>query len=368
MRKERGALPLSTDTLRSLAVIGPLADAASDQLGTWVFDGDPALSVTPLQALRAAAGSQLDVRFERAMATSRSHDTSAFDAALALASQCDATVLFLGEEAILSGEAHCRADISLPGAQAELVAHVRRAAKPLIAVILAGRPLTLTNIVDQVDAILFAGHPGTMAGPALADLLFGVESPSGKLPVTFPRMVGQVPIYYSHKNTGKPPSPETVVHIDDIDASAPQLSLGMTSFHLDAGYTPLFPFGHGLSYSRFEYRELCLSKTEIRIGEPLIVCVDLRNCGEVVAEEVAQCYVRDLVGSVTRPVRELKGFRRVRLGPGEATTLEFTLSSDDLAFHGRDMTLAVEPGEFHVWVGGSSDAALQCGFRILADH
>ncbi|HSN70636.1 MAG TPA: glycoside hydrolase family 3 N-terminal domain-containing protein [Steroidobacteraceae bacterium] len=367
LRNERNALPLSPGALRSLAVIGPLADAAHDQLGTWVFDGDPSLSVTPLQAIRSKAGSQLEVRHERAMATSRSRESQAFDAAVQLAAQCDATVLFLGEEAILSGEAHCRADISLPGAQAELVRRIRRLGKPLIAVILAGRPLTLTNIVDEVDAILFAWHPGTMAGPALADLLFGEASPSGKLPVSFPRMVGQVPIYYSHKNTGKPPSPDTVVHIDDIDASAPQLSLGMTSFHLDAGYTPLFPFGYGLSYTRFEYRNLRLSRTEIRIGESLVVSVDLKNCGHVAAEEIAQCYIRDLVGNVTRPVRELKAFHRVHLDPGEETTVDFTIKGDDLAFHGRDMTRLVEPGDFHVWVGGSSQAELGSAFCVLPD-
>ena len=165
---------------------------------------------------------------------------TAFDDAVAIAASSDVAVLFLGEESILSGEAHSRADISLPGEQAELVRRIRATGKPVIAVILAGRPLTLTNIVDHVDAILFAWHPGTMGGPAIADLLFGVESPSGKLPATFPRMVGQIPIYYNQKNTGKPPTPDTIVHIDDIDTHAPQTSLGMTAFHLDAGYKPLY--------------------------------------------------------------------------------------------------------------------------------
>jgi beta-glucosidase len=365
LKNEHRVLPLSWEKLGSLAVIGPLADSPDEQLGTWVFDGDPRLSVTPLQALRQRAGERIDVRYLRALETSRSRDTSAFDAAAALAGQCDATVLFLGEEAILSGEAHCRADISLPGAQAELVEHVRAAGKPVVVVILAGRPLTLTNIVDRVDAVLYAWHPGTMGGPAIADLLFGIESPSGKLPVSFPRMVGQIPIYYSHKNTGKPPTPDSVVHIDDIDPKARQLSLGMTSFHLDAGYTPLFAFGHGLSYTSFEYSSIRVSSDQVRLGQTFHVHADLRNTGAIGAEEVVQLYVRDLVGNVTRPVRELKAFRRVRLEPGQQVVVDFELHTGDLAFYGRDMRLMVEPGEFQVWIGGSSEAGLCAAFRVV---
>lgn len=365
LQNEHRVLPLSLDGLGLLAVMGPLADAPDEQLGTWVFDGDPGLSVTPLQAIRDLAGDRFEVRHLRTMDTTRSRDTGHFAEAAALAVQADATVLFLGEEAILSGEAHCRADISLPGAQAELVAEVRRAGKPVIAVILAGRPLTLTNIVDQVDAILFAWHPGTMSGPAISDLLFGIASPSGKLPVSFPRMVGQVPIYYNQKNTGKPPTPDSVVHIDDIDPKAQQLSLGMTAFHLDAGYTPLFAFGHGLSYTSFEYSDIRVSNTDMRLGESIDVCCNLRNTGEVRSEEIVQLYVRDLVGNVTRPVRELKAFRRVPLDPGRQVVVDFRLHTDDLAFYGRDMKLMVEPGEFQVWIGGSSETQLCAAFRIL---
>lgn len=367
LKRKPGTLPLAAGKLRSVAVIGPLADAPHDQLGTWVFDGDAGLSITPLQAIRDFLGAATDVRFVRAMDNSRSRTSASFDEAARVAGQCDAVVLFLGEESILSGEAHCRADINLPGDQAELVRRVREAGRPVIAVILAGRPLTLTNIVDQVDALLFAWHPGTMAGPAIADILFGVESPSGKLPVTFPRMVGQVPIYYNHKNTGKPPSPETTVHIDDIDTDATQTSFGMTSFHLDAGYTPLFAFGHGLSYTDFEYQAIQVSAATVRIGGKVTISAELSNKGDMAADEVVQLYVRDLVGSVTRPVRELKGFRRVRLEPGQTLTVAFNLSTDELAFFGRDMQLATEPGEFHAWIGGSSEAQLRTEFRIVAD-
>ena len=242
---------------------------------------------------------------------------------------------------------------------------VRESGKPVVAVVLAGRPLTLTNIIDQVDAILFAWHPGTMGGAAIADLLFGVEAPSGRLPVTFPRMVGQVPIYYNHKNTGKPPTPEAAVLIDDIPVRAPQTSLGNTSYHLDAGFTPLFPFGFGLSYTEFGYSNLSLGSEDVAVGGALQVSVDVTNVGDVAAEEVVQLYVRDLVGSVTRPVRELKGFRRVRVEPGQTVRVDFELHTDDLAFYGRDNTLVTEPGEFHIWVGGSSEAALGGAFTLV---
>jgi beta-glucosidase len=274
-------------------------------------------------------------------------------------------ILFLGEESILSGEAHSRADIGLPGAQARLVRLLHETGTPVIAVIMAGRPLVLTDVIDHLDAVLFAWHPGTMGGAAIADLLFGVESPSGKLPVTFPRAVGQIPIYYNQKQGGKPPTPETTILIDDIPVRARQTSIGNTSYHLDAGYRPLFPFGHGLSYTTFEYSNLRLDRPSLRVGETLTVSVELTNTGHMAGDEVAQLYMRDLVGNVTRPVRELKGFRRVRLAPGEKATVNFRLDSDDLAFFGRDNTSIVEPGEFHLWVGGSSEAGLRSEFRLI---
>jgi beta-glucosidase len=366
LKNDHDTLPLSVEKLDSIALIGPLTDAPYEQLGTWIFDGEPELSITPMHAIHSLVGHDIDVRYIRAMENSRSKSTEAFGEAVEIARDSDAVVLFLGEESILSGEAHSRADISLPGAQAELVRRIRETGKPVVAVILAGRPLTLTNIVDEVDAILFAWHPGTMGGPAIADLLFGVESPSGKLPATFPRMVGQIPIYYNQKNTGKPPSPDTIVHIDDIDAHAPQLSLGMTAFHLDAGYTPLFAFGHGLSYATFDYERITTSAADIEPGESVTIGVELTNTGAFTADEVVQLYVRDLVGNVTRPVKELKGFRRVRLDPGESTTVNFELHTDDLAFYGRNMQLMTEPGEFHAWIGGSSETQLRTEFRIIA--
>jgi beta-glucosidase len=365
LRNENSALPLQQDQIESIAVIGPLADAPYEQLGTWIFDGDRSLSVTGLEGIQNFVGEGTDVNYVRAMPTSRSWNDVQYAEAFEAAQQSDAVVLFLGEESILSGEAHSRADINLPGAQAELVREIRKAGKPVIAVIQAGRPLTLANIVDDVDAILFAWHPGTMGGAAIADILFGVESPSGRLPVSFPRMVGQIPIYYGQKNTGKPPTRESIVHIDDIDPFAPQTSLGMSAFHLDAGFEPQWEFGFGLSYTTFEYGDIEVSTSDIRAGESITISAELRNTGDVAGTETAQLYVRDLVGNVTRPVRELKGFRQVRLEPGETTRVEFELHTDDLAFFGRENTLIVESGEFHAWIGGSSNAEMQVAFRIV---
>jgi beta-glucosidase len=204
-----------------------------------------------------------------------------------------------------------------------------------------------------------------MGGPAITDILFGVASPSGKLPATFPKMVGQVPMYYAHKQTGRPATPETFMHIDDIPVRLPQSSTGFVSNHLDAGYEPQYPFGYGLSYGRFVYSEIEVSGTEIPLGEPVTLQAVVRNEGIVEAEEVVQLYVRDLVGQVTRPVRELKGFRRVRLAPGESRSVSFELRAQDLAFYGRDMRPTTEPGAFHAWIGGSSEADLQAEFSII---
>jgi beta-glucosidase len=366
LKNEGPVLPLDRNGLKSVAVIGPLADAPYEQLGTWIFDGDVELSVTPLQAVQSLVGDQVEVSFVRAMENSRSRANAAFDDAVAVAADADVTLLFLGEESILSGEAHSRADIDLPGDQVELVKRIAATDTLLVAVILAGRPLTLGRVVDHLDAILYAWHPGSMGGPAIADLLFGQENPSGKLPATFPRVVGQIPLYYSQKNTGKPPLPDNVVHIDDIDTFAPQTSFGMSSFHLDTHYTPLFPFGHGLSYTDFTYDDIRASKREIALGDRLTVSVRLTNTGTMAGEEVVQLYIRDLAASLTRPVRELKGFRRVRLEPGQTTTVSFEIHTDTLAFHGRDMQLVTEPGEFHAWIGGSSDARLRTEFCIVA--
>ena len=217
---------------------------------------------------------------------------------------------------------------------------------------------------SEADALIMAWYPGEQGGMAVGDILWGEANPSGKLPVTFPRMVGQVPVYYAHKNTGKPATPETFRHIDDIPVRMPQTSSGFVSSHLDAGYTPLYPFGFGLSYTEFEYSDIRLSDERVPMGESITVTATVQNVGEVEAEEVVQLYVHDPVANVTRPVRELKGFERVRLRPGERREVSFELTAADLAFYGRDMRLTTEPGSFHVWVGGDSNADLRATFTL----
>ena len=365
LKNEHQILPLAKKKLESLAVIGPLADDGYEQLGTWVFDGESHHSQTCLQAIHAHAGEEVEVRWAQGVATSRCRSEDGFVEAIRIAGDSDTVLMFLGEESILSGEAHCRAEIDLPGKQEQLIEAVAATGTPIILVILAGRPLTLERILDNVSAVLYAWHPGTMGGPAIADLLFGVESPSGKLPVSFPRLVGQIPIYYARKNSGRPPSHDSITHIDEIDGKAPQTSLGMSAFHLDAGFTPLFPFGYGLSYTRFEYRDISVSENCIALGDTVEITAVVHNTGECIAEEVVQLYIRDLVGNVTRPIKELKGFQRVRLQPGESQLVTFTLHTDELAFYNRKMVQVTEPGGFHVWIGGNSQAELRSEFELV---
>ena len=357
-------LPVSKSS-KSIAVIGPLADAPHDQLGTWIFDGDKKHSITPLQSIRKLFENSTKVVFAKGLEISRTKDQSGFGEAIEAAKQAEVVLLFLGEESILSGESHSRADIGLPGAQVELVEAIAKTGKPIVAVILAGRPLTIRDILDKVDALLYAWHPGTMAGPAIADVLFGDVSPSGKLPVTFPTHVGQIPMYYAHKNTGKPPTPESWVKMDDIPVGAFQLSIGNTSHYLDEGYEPLYPFGFGLSYTTFEYKNIQLSAKQVRMGESITLSVEVINTGNFDGDEVVQLYVRDLFADRTRPVRELKGFKRITLKKGQSDTVTFEIETDDLAFHNRQMKLVTEPGEFQVWVGGDSRATLTTNFEII---
>lgn len=364
LKNDNHTLPLSKDKVKSLALIGPLADDGYEQLGTWVFDGESQHSHTCVQAIHALVGEDINVHWARGTDNSRSRSYHGFGEAVEIAKQSDSVVMFVGEESILSGEAHCRADINLPGNQVELITAIAETGKPITLVILAGRPLTLDNVIDKVDAVLYAWHPGTMAGPAIAELLFGIESPSGKLPVSFPRTVGQIPIYYAKKNTGRPPSHGNITHIDDIDGGAVQTSLGMSAFHLDAGFTPLFPFGYGLSYACFDYSDIVLSERQLVLGDTLLISARLHNSSDVEAEEVVQLYVRDLVGNVTRPIKELKGFQKIRLRAGQSQTVSFSLHTDELAFYNQKMQLVTEPGDFHVWIGGSSEAELRSEFTV----
>jgi len=360
LKNDNNILPLAEN--KKIAVIGPMANAPHDQMGTWVFDGDKNYTMTPVGALKNDY-KHINYTYEPALAYSRDKNTANFEKARQAAAAADVAVVFLGEEAILSGEAHSLSDINLIGVQSDLLKTVKSAGKPVVLVIMAGRPLTIERDLPYADAVLYNFHPGTMGGPAILDLLFGKANPSGKLPVTFVREVGQIPMYYNHNNTGRP-APETVMTLDQIELEAGQTSLGNTSFYLDSGKDPLFPFGYGLSYSSFEYSGLSLSSQAIAMGGDITIKAVLKNTSNVDGTEVAQLYIQDKVGSVVRPVKELKGFQRVFLKAGESKTIEFKLTTDDLAFYGRDLVKRAEAGDFNVWVGGSSNASLKGSFSI----
>jgi beta-glucosidase len=351
LKNNNNLLPLTG--VKSVLVVGPLADAPADQIGTWCFDAEPARSITPKAAIEQLAGESIKVNYVPALTYSRDKNRAAFGKAVATAYHSDAILFFAGEEAILSGEAKCRADIALPGVQAELLQELKKTGKPVVLSIMAGRPLTIGKEIENADAVFYAFHGGTMAGAALADLIFGKAVPSGKLPVTIPKMTGQIPIYYNHKNTGRP-SGQGATLIDDIPVGAGQFSIGSTSYHLDAGTDVLFPFGFGLSYSEFKYGEVKLSASEITENDKLTVSCLITNAGKYDALEVVQLYVRDLVGKLIRPVKELKGFDKILLKSGESKEVSFTLSTADLAYWHLDMKKYADKGKFQVWIAPNS--------------
>lgn len=363
LKNDNETLPLKS-RVKTIAVVGPMADAPHDQLGTWVFDGEKAHTQTPLNALREMYGDKVQIIYEQALAYSRDKNTAGISKAVAAASRADVVLAFVGEESILSGEAHCLADLNLQGAQSELIAALAKTGKPVVTIVMAGRPLTIGKEVDLSAAVLYNFHPGTMGGPAIADLLFGKEVPSGKTPVTFPKMVGQIPIYYAHNNTGRPALRNETL-IDDIPLEAGQTSLGNTSFYLDAGFEPLYPFGYGLSYTTFKYSDVKLSSSQYKKEEVLNVSFQLENTGKYTGTEVAQLYIQDKVGSVTRPVKELKRFARVTLQPGEKKTVTFELPISELAFWNIDMVKTVEPGDFGLWVAGCSQSGDELVFKVI---
>ena len=357
--KNDGVLPLSASRIRTILVTGPLADAPHDQLGTWAFDGEKAHTVTPLNALQERfPGKVIYVPYGYSR-----EKRARFDDIVAAARRADVVLAFLGEEAILSGEAHCLADLNLIGTQSELLVALQGAGKPVIATVMAGRPLTIERDLPHCHAMLYAFHPGTMGGPALANLIFGDVNPSGKTPVTFLRTVGQAPLYYSHNMTGRPYNNETL--LADIELEAGQTSLGNTSYYLDYGAYPLFPFGYGLSYTTFRYSDIALDKEVYPQDGTINVSFKLANTGACDGTEVVQVYVRDLVGSITRPVKELKHFERVALKAGEERVIQMQIPVSELAFCGLDGVKKVEPGDFQLWVAGDSASGQPVAFQVL---
>jgi beta-glucosidase len=347
LKNDRELLPLSKD-VKSIALIGPLADDQLDLMGPWNGDGHAEDVVTILAGIRSKVSPKTTLTFARGCDT-KCESTAGFDEAVSAAKSADIAVLVVGESADMSGEASSRNSIDLPGRQLDLVKAVQATGKPTVVVLLNGRPLTINWLADNSPAILESWLPGTQGGNAIADVLFGDVNPGGKLPVSFPRSVGQIPIYYSHMNTGRPADPANKY----------------SSKYLDVPVTPLFPFGYGLSYTQFRLSNLQLSAPAIRPDGSLTVGVDVENTGRRTGDEVVQLYIRDVAASVTRPVKELKGFERITLQPGEKRHLTFMLGPKELGFHSRDMRFVVEPGSFNVTVGTSSDDdRLKASFEV----
>lgn len=363
LKNEGNVLPLK-ENVRTVAIVGPMADAPHDQLGTWIFDGEKSHTQTPLAAIKSMYGNKVQVIYEQGLAYSRDKNMAGVAKAISAASRADVVIAFVGEESILSGEAHCLANLNLQGTQSQLIEALAKTGKPLVTVVMAGRPLTIADEVEVSDAVLYSFHPGTMGGPAIADLLFGRAVPSGKTPVTFLKTVGQVPLYYAHNNSGRPASPH-FKPLEQVPLEASQTSEGSSSSYMDVGAQPLYPFGYGLSYTTFEYSNVKLSSSTLKKDDVLTVTFDLENTGKYEGTEVAQLYVQDKVGSVTRPVKELKRFVRVPLKPGEKKTITFELPISELAFWNIDMVKTVESGDFGLWVAPDSQSGEEIPFKVV---
>jgi beta-glucosidase len=357
LKNANRTLPLSKN-VRTVAVIGPLADDADAALGNWAAEGHRAEAVSVLAGVRSALGTSAQILTVRGAPVDTA-DTAGFAAARSAASQADAIVLVLGERAGMSGEAASRASVELPGSQRDLALATIRAArassngasKPVVVVLMNGRPLAIPELAREAPAIVESWFLGSQHGKAVAEVLFGDYNPGGKLPVTFPRATGQIQLYYNHRNTGRPPDSAN----------------GYTSKYLDLPWTPLFPFGYGLSYTTFAYSNLRLSAPRIAAGDSLTVSVDVRNSGDRVGDEVVQLYVRDSVASVAEPVKALKGARRITLRPGAMSTVTFRMGPDAFSLYDRQMRKVVEPGMFTIFVGTNSNELMSAHVDVTGN-
>lgn len=381
--KNNNTLPLTSNlspltSKPTVLLCGPLAHAQHDQNGTWCFDKVDSMTITPLMAFRQLA-KQGEIRLIEQTGKHWSREVSAANIAslTRLARQADVVLYFGGEESILSGEARCRAHLNLPGDQSAQLRALKATGKPVVLTVMAGRPLCIGDDIDLVDAVLYAFHGGTMQGLALANLIMGKVAPSGRLPITFPNAEGQIPLYYNKKNTGRPT--DHPVLIDDIPVGAGQFSIGESSYWLEYGDQPLYPFGYGLTYTTFEYGPVVLSDTILdftpyTLHPTLQVSCIIKNTGNCTATAVPQLYIRDLVGSLTRPVRELKGFQRVSIPAGESRTVTFELTAEDLAYWhlAEGVTLGAdgayvhtaESGDFHVWIAPNAAEGQPAKFTL----
>ena len=349
LKNDQNVLPLKP-RIRSIAVLGPLADDRDAPLSPWRGDGRVEDVVTLLAGIQAGAAGRPGMTVAHARGCKiEGGSTDGFAEAVRLARQAELAIVAVGEASAMSGEAASRSSLDLPGHQLDLVKAVHATGTPTIVVLYSGRPLTIGWVADHVPAILEAWLPGTEGGNAITDVLLGNVNPGAKLPVTFPRVVGQVPLYYNHLNTGRPPMADN----------------RYTSKYLDVPTEPLFTFGHGLSYTRFQLSNLKLSRRDIPPDGRLAVSVDVRNIGDRPGDEVVQLYIRDLVASVVRPVKELAGFERVSLQAGETKPVRFELGPERLGLYNGQLQFVVEPGEFRVTVGTSSTGGLEDRFEVV---
>ena len=357
LKNNNQVLPLKKSG--TIALIGPLANDKSNMLGTWAVSGDPQMSIPVLDGMKNVGGSSVNIIYAKGANIS---DDSLFakkinvfgtrididkrspqemlTEALNAVNQSDVIVAVVGEASEMTGEASSRTDITMPESQKILINALSKTGKPLILVVMTGRPLALTQESELATSMIVTWHAGIEAGNAIADVLFGNYNPSGKLSATFPRNLGQVPIFYNHKNTGRPSGP-----------NSPKFQ----SNYLDAPNTPLFPFGYGLSYTSFSYGDILISKTNPKGNEKITASITVTNSGKYDGEEVVQLYIRDVVGSNTRPLKELKGFQKINLKTGESKTVSFSISPADLKFYNHNLKYDWEPGEFHIMIGGNSD-------------
>lgn len=347
MKNQGDVLPLAKG--KSVALIGPLVKADQDMKGFWSVDWEGMdHSVTLFEGMQAAGA---NVSYAKGCDVS---DTSraGFAEAVRAAKNADVVVMAVGETAAMSGEAKSRAEITLPGVQEELIKAIQATGKPVVVLIMAGRPLVFNWTADHVPAIVYTWWLGNQAGNAITDVLYGKYNPSGKLPMTFPQSIGQIPVYYNYLNTGRPSK-------DDAYSK-------YTSGYLDITKRPKYAFGHGLSYTKFEYSDLKLSKDDIHKADQVTVSFTIKNTGKYAGEEVAQLYLQDVVSQPVRPVKELKGFKKLMLQPGEGKTVSFVIDKDKLSFYNDDLQWITQPGKFNLFIGSASDdIRLQKSFNLL---
>ncbi len=346
LKNQGNILPLKKD-IGSIALIGPLANDQSDPLGSWFAAGNPKNVVTVLMGLSDKINSNTKINYAKGCNINDSDETG-FKDAMEAVEKSEVVILVVGESKEMSGEASSKVNLDLPGVQEKLVEKVSETGKPVIVVLMNGRPLTINWIAENIPALLETWFLGDQTGNAIADVLFGDYNPSGKLPVTFPRSVGQIPIFYNHKITGRPANPNDK----------------FTSKYLDSPVTPLFPFGYGLSYTTFNYKNIKTDKAKISRNDSLTVSVDVTNTGNMKGEEVVQLYLHDRVRSVTPPVKELKGFKKIPLNPGETRTIKFNIVPGMLSFLDKNFKPVVEPGTFDIMVGGNSVDLLSTSFEV----